>query len=196
MNFEAKSVLTFEPLPHIYRLDGQRVPSVTGVLQAITNFDRVPFDILEAARIFGHHVHKAVDLFNRGVLDETDLDPALVPRLKQYKRFLRESKFQVVHSEEQVAHRTHGYAGTLDIRGMLHRHSALVDLKSGVVPRSVGPQTAGYQAACEHRPRNRYCLQLMDNDYRLFPLKNGSDFSMFLSCLNVYRFNQKDFPYG
>src|SRR6266849_10167172 len=40
MNFEAKSVLTFEPIPHVYRLDGQQIPSVTGVLQAITNFDR------------------------------------------------------------------------------------------------------------------------------------------------------------
>src|SRR4029077_18592387 len=158
MNFAAKSALTFEPIPHVYRLDGQSIPSVTGILQAITNFDRVPFDILEAARIFGHHVHKAVDLFNRGVLDEADLDPALAPRLAQYKRFLRESKFQVTHSEEQVAHRTHGYAGTLDIRGILPRRSRLVEYVGECRHPASTQRARRFEIVCraaQRRPANR-----------------------------------------
>jgi hypothetical protein len=182
-------VVDFDAIKHQYRLAGRLLPSVTQVLQAITNFDRVPWDVLERARIFGHHCHLACHYFNLGKLDESDLDEQLRPRLGGYKEFLFRSKFQPIASEEIVHSKRFGYAGMLDIRGRMKGDYALVDLKSGAVPRSVGPQTAGYQEACEERPRRRYCVQLLENDFKLIPCNDPSDWAMFQSCLNVWNFN-------
>ena len=191
--------LTFEPAAHIYRLGAQRVPSVTQALGAFNRaFDFVDPGILERARQFGAHVHKACDLYVKGVLDETDLDPALAPRLYQFKKFLLQSKFVVVYGEHRVVNRQLKYAGTLDIAGLMPRRAqmikAIIDLKSGAVPRSVGPQTAGY-ANCLTDSSWRYCkrfaLKLTDTSYKLIPCENIADFPIFQSCLNLYNYNLK-----
>src|SRR5260370_1277008 len=96
------AVLTFDVATHTYRYGGKVVPSVTTVLRPIDNFDRVDPELLERARRFGSHVHSATDLFDRGILDEDELDPGLVPHLNGYKLFLSETGFQVTHSEQQV----------------------------------------------------------------------------------------------
>jgi hypothetical protein len=189
-------MLEFDAETHTYRFAGKIVPSVTGVLRAIDNFDHVPAELLERARKFGQHVHAATDLFDRGILDEEDLDPLLLPYLNAYKLFLSESGFVVEHSEEKVYSARHKYAGTLDKRGKWKKTSWLVDLKSGAVPRSVGPQTAGYQQACAEPPRRRLCLQLKRNAYKLIACEDASDWHLFLSCLNINHFNARTINSG
>jgi hypothetical protein len=183
--------ITLEAESHTYRVGERVVPSVTQVLRAIENFDRVPADLLESARRFGQHVHAATDLFDRGVLDEENLDLPLLPYLNAYKLFLSESGFVVQHSEEVVYNAQHKYAGTLDKRGLWKNTTWLIDCKSGAVPRSVGPQTAGYQKACAEPPRRRLCLKLMRNRYRLIACDDASDWHLFLSCLNITQFNAR-----
>jgi hypothetical protein len=186
------AVLSFDEMRHIYRLNDRVLPSVTQALSVIENFDHIPPEVLERARIFGRYVHLAVDLFNRGDLKETSLDPQLAPRLAQYKQFLFDSKFQVTHTEQRVYSSSLGYAGTLDIRGRLDGWPSLIDCKSGAVPRSVGPQTAAYRECCDEKPPKRFALQLADDRYRLIPCQEPSDFSNFLSALNVYRFQRRN----
>jgi hypothetical protein len=188
----AMSELTFDRETHTYRYGGKVVPSVTQVLRRIDNFEFVPADVLERARIFGMHVHMATDLFDRGELDEDDLDVVLLPYLNAYKLFLRETGFVVTQSEQQIYNPRQRYAGTLDKRGTWKASTWLLDLKSGAVPRSVGLQTAGYQQACETKPKRRLCLQLMRNRYKLHACEDPADWSHFLSFLNVYRFLYKD----
>src|SRR5258708_2729642 len=182
--------LTFDLAPHTYRYGGRVVASVTTVLRPIDNFDRVDPELLERARRFGSHVHQATDLFDRGILDEDELDPGLVPHLNGYKLFLSETGFQVTHSEQQVYNPRQRYAGTLDRQGNWKRTSWLLDLKSGAVPRSVGLQTEGYRQSLppEERPRRRLCLQLLPNNYKLIACDETSDWSFFVSFLNTYRF--------
>src|SRR5262245_51508384 len=102
---------------HIYTLDGKRVPSVTTVLNLVTadELARIPPKTLEAARVFGTNVHAAVDLFNRGQLDEDTLDAPLVPYLDGWKKFLAESGAVVIASELAVYHPILRYAGTEDV---------------------------------------------------------------------------------
>jgi hypothetical protein len=110
--------------------------------------------------------------------------------------FLHESGIKVVASETRVAHPL-GFAGTLDVLGMLAPPAIdLFDYKSGLtVPRSVRPQTAAYKEAVEHtlglKVRRRYCVQLnpaLPHGYKLHLLADTSDWHIFLSCLNVWRF--------
>lgn len=184
--------LTFDVERHMYRYRDRVVPSVTQILRAIDNFDHVDPQLLERARQFGQHVHAATDLFDRGVLDEENLDALLLPYLNGYKLFLSQTGFVVTQSEQQIYNPRQRYAGTLDKRGLWKASTWLLDLKSGGVPRSVGLQTAGYQHACDEKPKRRLCLQLLRNNYKLIKCEESSDWSYFVSYLNVHRFNHRE----
>lgn len=186
--------LRFEPEAHKYYLGDRELPSVTAVLGMLDQFERVPYAVLEAARIFGQHVHMACELDNKGMLDEENLDPALAPYLQGWRRFKSESGFVVLESELRVVHRQFGYAGTLDVLGLAESALSVLDIKSGMMPRSVGYQTAAYSEAYAHqhgkKPKRRYCLQLNPEfavGYKLHRLSKTTDWSLFVSALNVYK---------
>lgn len=64
---------------HTYLLDGVKIPSVTSVL---------PYNYTgenEYQRDRGSKVHKMIELYNNGELDEDTLDPVLQPYLESYK---------------------------------------------------------------------------------------------------------------
>lgn len=186
--------LDFDSAAHEYHLDGQHVPGVTQVLGALEDFEGVPWHLLEAARKFGQHVHEACALMVREELDWASLDPSLVPYVEAAKRFIDESGVVVRACEFRVAHAALRYAGTLDLLGEW-RGLAMFDFKSGVLPRSVGPQTAAYagayQAQTGVRIARRYCVQLnpaLPNGYKMHALTNAGDWHIFVSCLNIWRY--------
>ncbi len=187
------STLQFDEATHTYTLDGKVLPSVTQVLDCLVDWRHVDPAVLEAAAQFGSHVHQAVDLWNRGVLDEENLDPALRPWLDSWKRFLADTGATVVASEARLACRLPGYAGTADLIVKLGGRICLIDIKTGAVPRTVGPQLAAYMHAWnEANPnlivRRRFSLALNGSGYALAECKNPADWSVFLSALNVWRF--------
>lgn len=192
---ESTPICTFDEALHEYRIDGRVVPSVTQCLRYIDSFDGVPADVLEAAREFGSHVHAACDLDNRGALDEESLDPHLAEYLAGWRKFLHESKGRVVQSEQIVFSPRLLYAGTLDAVVNINGRDTLVDIKSGAIPRSVGPQTAAYAEALRETTGQkisaRLCVQLLANDYRTKPLKDPADWSVFVSCLNLTKWESK-----
>lgn len=179
-------------------MGGQRLPSVTEVLDPLLELDGIPKHVLKAAAEFGTHVHMACDLFDKGVLDEPALDPHLVPYLNAWKQFLHDSGAVVLASEVRVHHPRYEFAGTLDKIVTYRRQRVQIDLKSGDVPRTVGPQTAAYEAAHNYTAdrsdvmRVRYALQLRpDATYRLIKLTDARDIHIFLSALNLHRWRNE-----
>jgi hypothetical protein len=195
------NAVQFNEATHTYTLGQRKLPSVTQALQAIDELDGIPRDVLEAAARFGRHVHLACHLFNQGTLDEDALDAPLVPYVSAYKKFLADTGAQVVESERRVCHRNIGYAGTLDLAAVWGKSAlpAVIDIKSSaLVPRSVGPQTAGYREAylsdspAHKLSRTRYCLHLKgDGTYRLHAYTDARDWNIFLSCLNIHNWMSK-----
>lgn len=186
-------MLTFEPDSHTYHADGKRVPSVTQVLSFLDDFEHVPPATLEAARQFGTHVHEAAALLVRDELDMDSLDPALHAPMRGLSKFLTQSSAVVLDSEKRVYHPTLKYAGTLDVTLHWRGGLALADFKTGAtVPKSVGPQTSAYAAALEAsggpKIKRRYCIQLLDGDYKVTKLDDPSDWSIFVSARNLYRY--------
>lgn len=186
--------LTFDANDHTYRFKGRLVPGVTSVLEQLQVLDGVTRDVLDAARDFGSNVHAACDLFNRDDLDIDALHPALVPYLNGWRRFLDETGFTVTASEQRVFSPKLFYAGTADAFGTMHGTTWVVDIKSGVVPDTVGPQLAAYQQAAIDRPRRRLCVQLLDGNYKLHECKDLGDFAIFQSALNLYRYRLQRKP--
>ena len=182
--------LTFEPVTHTYRLGDRVLPSVTQALSVLDQYEGVPQRVLEAAREFGQHVHMACDLDNKGVLDEATLDPALAPYLAGWRKYRADSGLVIVESELRLHDARLGYAGTCDVLGELRGQRCVIDIKSGLVPKTVGAQTAAYANAL--KVRRRYCVQLMPNDYRVHALTDPADFYLFLSCLNIAKWREKN----
>lgn len=183
----------------MYTLNGRRVPSVTQVLAPMNDYSMVPPDILEAARIFGQHVHEAVDLFNRDELDISSLDLPLVPFVSAWSKFLDESGAVVIASEQAVAHEQLGYAGTPDLVLVWGTRRRLVvpDIKAtAVIPPTVGLQTSAYAKAYAAMhgalEPERYCIQLReDGSYRADKRTDPSDWSYFVSALNCHLWKEK-----
>lgn len=187
---------------HEYRVGGVLFPSVTQVLDPLEDWSAVPASILRAAADFGDHVHKACHLHDTGTLDWSSLDAELIPYVEQYQLFLEETGAVVLASELRVAHEGLRYAGTLDKLLLLHDHESLVDLKTtAVVPRTVGPQTAGYAQAVQPSSmrssrlmKRRYCLHLQADKYRLIPQRDPTDINVFHAALTLYHWQNKGAP--
>lgn len=189
------SDLEFEPIAHRYTLGGRVLPSVTQILEPYEDWGAVPPDVMAAAKDRGTRVHAAAALIADGLIGSEDCDEDIQPYLRQFERFLAESGFRVYLSEERV-HSSLGYAGTLDLYGDFpKRKRSLLDIKSGSVPRSAGPQTAAYARALRetlgHEARYRYALLLTTERYKLVPQDDPQDDQIFLAALTMHNWSNK-----
>lgn len=192
--------LSFDAETHTYRVDGVVFPSVTEVLRPAETFagmfDGVPIGALELARDRGTYVHEGMALLVRGELDWSSINETWEPYIRSGERFLADSGLVVTGSEVPVYSERLRVAGTIDLIGVWRSRESLIDFKaSAVVPPTVGPQTAGYRFL--HRDQygggksrmHRYCVHLTPTSnpgYRVIPLEDSRDESIFLSALNLF----------
>lgn len=187
-------MLEFDGSTHTYRWDGVVVPSVTQILDSVLReYEGIPPDVLRAAQERGTYVHEATEWDDLGELDFPALDPVLAPYVLAWRDFRAQFDFRPTWIERQLYSPAYRYAGTCDRIGTAAGKPWLLDIKSGaLVPQSVGPQTAAYYecALAEKlitRHTKRYCVHLRsDGTFRLHRCKNDTDFSVFLSCLNIH----------
>ncbi len=187
-------MLEFDASTHTYRMDGRRLPSVSEIIAPLQDYSNVPAHVLAAACEFGTNVHAACDLYNRDQLDWSALDAELEPYVRAWAAFLEDAGAVVIASECRVYHDELGYAGTPDVVLAWGKRLVLPDLQAtAVVPRTVGIQTAAYAKAYARTHRvpepERYCIHLQDGKYRSHKRTDPADWQLFMSCLNVHRFN-------
>lgn len=199
---QVASPLHFDEVTHTYSVDGQKWPSVTAILDPLLELDGIPRAALEAAALFGQHVHLATHLWDLGQLDEDALDPHLRPYLAGWKSFLRESGAVVQASEVRVSHRLLKVAGTLDkvVRWRFARNYVLDVKSSALVPWTVGMQTAGYrELLLDQEPERRVslsptrlCVHLKpEGVYKLHVLDDSRDRNDFISCVNFHNLRKR-----
>lgn len=186
--------LTFDEAAHEYRHAGQRVPNVTRILSCLTDYSRVPIDVLAAKADLGRRVHQACEYHDDNDLDDESVAPDVMPYLQGYRRFLQEARPRIELNERRVWNPVFRYAGTLDRVLLIDGVRWLVDLKTCFrTPASAGPQTAAYMAALPHghQVKRRAALRLLpDATYRLEPLEQPDDWAIFLACLTVHNYQE------
>jgi hypothetical protein len=192
-------IIDFNAQEHTYTLDGTSVLSVTQIMDGLlTDYSKVPKQYLEKAAARGTAVHRAAELYQQNDLDESSLHPEVAPYFYQFVKWVKESRFEPFAIEIRVGSTKYGYAGTLDIAGRLPRmkSNAIIDIKTtSMLMPSTGPQTAAYETGykettgCKKKYR-RFALWLRPEFYKLIPLENGADFSTFLSCLAIKKWNE------
>jgi hypothetical protein len=191
--------IEFNEQEHSYTLDGNPVMSVTQIMDGLlTDYSSVPKQYLEKAAARGTAVHRAAELWLQDDLDEASMHPEVAPFFYQFIKWMRESKFELWHSEVRVGSKKFGYAGTMDLAGRLpvFRCNAIVDIKTTyVLMPSVGPQTAAYEQGYKEttgskKKHRRFALWLRPDKHKLVECTTSADLSTFLSCLTVKNWNE------
>ncbi len=202
--------LVFHPDGHRYTYNGSPVPGVTTALKIISaeDYRNVRPEVLAEKAAFGTKTHRMIELDCANNLDVNSLSERMAAYYRAWRRFVSMSGFQFLLSESKVFSKRYGYAGQLDLFGMLNGHYALIDAKCVmVVMPSTGPQTAAYeQALRETRPDiipdgaivRRYALQLrppVDSNpdtarWNLHSFNDPADLPVFLSSLRIHNWRK------
>lgn len=147
-------LFTFDPVEHLYRLDGQIIPGVSDILEE-TGLKH-GYNGFQEAQYRGLHVHRACEYLDLNDLDWNSIHPAYVGYVKAWQAWKAEYGFVPELIEYQAYHSQFRYGGTLDRRGVVRTmladgsHKAvswrvLVDLKTGAPEPWHRWQLAGYQ---------------------------------------------------
>lgn len=193
--------LRLETATHEYWLGKRKYESVSKILAYMglcANYANISSFYAER----GTAVHKAVELVDKGTLDERTLDPRLHPYVAAYRRFLPESGYKPLRWEVPLHHDKLGYAGTIDKVGTLNGRVGILDIKtSRSVDPAVEPQLCAYEILWnEHHPESpiqwKYALQLNDDGpagkYSLITKYSQTSVSLWLSILDVYKWKFKN----
>jgi len=166
--------------------------SVTTLLVAEGFIDSQWFT--ETAREKGTFVHKATELFDKGELDEDQLDPVLKPYLDGWKNFLFDSKFKILEIEQRITREDIQLTGCPDRIGILNGKDTIVDAKSGLIYPTTGLQLSGYSILKDGKRYKRVAVRLgptMSRGYSITEFKNPTDRLVFLAALRCHNWKQE-----
>lgn len=185
-------MLTFQPDGHVYRWNGQPVPSVTTVLGAVYR----PFEHCDLyARDRGTYVHEAIALMLEGDLDWDSLRPDTVGFVTAASRAIEElglfDKPELAFEVRMFSER-YRFAGTADVVATVDPDSvSVVDWKTGEPGAIAGLQLAGYAIALEeqgYQIRDRVAVKLNQNGtFKCHLYNDPGDAAAFKAALLAYR---------
>lgn len=192
-------MLTFDPINHIYQLNGAPLPSVTTVLKPLSGLDKVPPHILARAAEYGTNVHYMTELIDRDELDASSIPDLYRSAYEAYTAFLREHSPRFLMIEERGYNPQLLYAGTVDRVCVIDGKTYVLDIKT---TRVLNPVVSAQLAAYAHfpaiealKPDGILSLKLPKHDQRPYFELHEHDakegWSVFLSCLNLRNFCAK-----
>lgn len=215
------AIFSFDEPSHEYRLDGERLPSVTQIIEPIRpDFSMIPPAVLEAKRAFGTAVHLACELDDLGELEDDGTDTRVMGCVKAWRKFRAALDVEVLANEHRLYHPVMRFAGTLDrlvnmaTRGRITGAANWVlDIKTSDDKHpSYGVQLGGYRlllaGQSETGPLSSDFGRLMrgmgvddvmrgsvhlfdDGTYRFHQYLDPSDEATFIACLAIHRFKEK-----
>lgn len=131
--------LVFRESDHSFWLGDRRLPSVTQILKHF--IPRWECDEWYLER--GKAVHKATELYDKGILDPDSVDPQIQGYLDAWVKFRKDYQFKPELIEHQAYHPVYMYAGIIDRIGISGEDRVLLDIKTGEPSKSDRLQIAG-----------------------------------------------------
>lgn len=187
--------LTFEEKCHVYRLNGQIIPSVTTLMKPIQEkvYGGVDPMILEKAANRGHAIHNATENFVQYGIE--DIEPGYEGYLAGFIKWWEARKPKVVATERRVYHKVLRYAGTSDLLAIINGRLTLIDYKSSsqVYEKLCDVQLEGYDRAYEShgvKIEDRLILHLgRDGRYQEIPFyRNTKSWSVFSALMTIHNY--------
>jgi len=183
----------FDSDNHLHLVDGKPVVSVTSAMRGLL-FD--PTKYREGAADRGTRVHDGLELWDLYGEETSDLE--VLPYLAAWRRFRDEKGFKPEQVEYACCSRKFGYAGVIDrIGSTLEFPRILLDIKSGGKEPWHRIQTAAYAAMlATPLELERWGVYVRDNgtyEIEIHPrIEWHSDFSIFLSCLSIHNWKERN----
>ena len=128
---------------HEYSYGGKILPSVTTIIKDVLNITYPDYAVYHATR--GTFVHKAIELYLKGILDVNSIDETIMPYLNAFVKFQERAKIEPVLLEGRFADKNITFAGTVDIVGKVKGKTYIFDVKTGQKQDSYNAQMAGYK---------------------------------------------------
>lgn len=190
----------FDEAAHKYTYDGVDYPSVTTVLKPWSPISKLPEHVLEYGRERGELVHLATALDDQGILNEDVLEPEIMAFVEGWRKFKRDWRWHSDMIERRFAHKRWGYAGTMDRFGFGKRpgkrelRRILLDIKTGVVDPTHGPQTAAYARALTDGTKDkveiRLTVYLKPGGYDVDEHTSLNDWTIFVAALQWHQWRK------
>jgi len=158
------------------------LPRVTSILKNAGLIDTAWFT--DEGRDRGTALHAAAQFLDEGDLDWKTVDPTVLPRLRQYQRFLDEVKPTILAIEEEVTNAALQYVGHLDRRVIINGDEGILDLKSAFKAPWQSLQISLY-SNCFSRPMKRWTLHLSDERYQLIEHTDRRDWAVAKAAITI-----------
>jgi hypothetical protein len=179
----------FDPIAHIYALDGVQIPSLTGILKAEGYIDTTFYT--EDGAENGSRRHYIFHLDDIDDLLEDSIDESDIPYLEAWRQFKRDVGFQLIESETPTFQPVYGYGCTPDKRAMVNGKLSIVEVKTGKLMPWTAIQAAG-QALCFTEYHERIGVAVSATGYKIHPFRDRHDKDVWLACLTGYKWKQNN----
>ena len=163
-----------------------KIPRVTEIIAAF--FPPSHF-YTEAGRDRGSARHKAYQFLSEGDLDWDTVDPAILPQVRQFERFLADTGYQFKFNELRLTHPIMNYTGTMDTIGILGGKLVVIDYKPASFLPIVKIQTAAYRRLAVsngYAVTERYSLHLGEDSYKLVAHTDIADENRWAALVAAY----------
>jgi len=146
-----------------YKINGVEYPSVTTILGVVNKqglykwyadngWDKCK-KIQDESMAYGSYIHKKIKTYLDTNSPPKCRDKASQALLDAFVKWIKDKKLRPVMSEQQIFSKTYGYAGTLDLYGVIDDTAVIVDYK---VAKKIYPEYKMQLVA--------YTMALMDMD--------------------------------
>jgi hypothetical protein len=177
----------FDESTHTYRVDGEKKPSTTQILDFMGHVS--PFAKSDTHADRGTRIHRITQLYDLGQLHYDFLNDDELYSIEYYVNFLNDFRPKWNGVE------TLFYNPELDHCGQVDRWNddLLVDIKTGTVPKSARLQTASYALGVCDKPEKveRFCLIINPKKHKTYkiskPYTDPVDFLEWKQVVKDYR---------
>lgn len=191
--------LTFDEVPHLYKLNGSPVPSVTTIMEPLSRseYRGVSKSTLETAADKGTAVHNAIENFLKFEIE--DIDPDYKGYFDAFVDWHKAHDIVVLGSECRVYHKIMRYAGTIDLIAVIDGKVTLVDFKTTykLLEKNCSVQLEAYAKALESHGvaiESKKILHLRKDgtfEYIDFPVSDSEKWRVFGALKCVYDYIKK-----
>lgn len=188
---------SFNKEQHKYSVGDTPIPGVSEIMKelGLCDLSGVPVELLNYKRELGETVHEALDLLDKGLLDEESIEGSpILPYVNAYKTFLFEYS-PLVEWSEIIFHSERGYAGTADRGLTMNGNTWLLDIKTGCKHRNQRLQTAAYNLHFGYERRG--CLYLKeDGTFELDEHEDREDYDIWIFLVRAFHWKKPRYSKG
>jgi hypothetical protein len=193
--------LTFEERQHIYKLNGVAIPSVTTIMEPLSDqvYSTVSDAVLRKAGNRGTAVHNAIENYVKFGIE--DIAPEHAGYFDAFLRWYDDHKVVPYGTEVRLYHKGLLYAGTADMMAEVDSVDTLIDFKttSSVSTMLCGVQLEAYdRAAASHTSGAHFQKKAIvhlskDGKYEMIPFSTNDTecWRVFTALLTVRNYKQK-----